>query len=51
MYLDFGTGRTTTVFERRGSFLSMTVSPDEQWIVFGEAPPSQAEVMLVENFR
>jgi Tol biopolymer transport system component len=50
-YLDFATGRTTAVFGKRGSFLSMTVSPDEQWILFGEAPPPQADVMLVENFR
>jgi Tol biopolymer transport system component len=53
-YLAFANRRATTLFRKdvgRRSFLSLTVSPDEQWILFGEAPPFQAELMLVENFR
>ena len=30
---------------------SLTVSPDEKWILFGEAPGWQSELMLMENFR
>lgn len=29
----------------------MTVSPDEKWILLGEAPAWQSELMLMENFR
>ena len=52
-YLDFGSGRATPLFRKEGvaSYLSLTVSPDEQWILFGEAPAWQSELMLMENFR
>jgi Tol biopolymer transport system component len=52
-YLDFGTGRTTTLFRSEGveEHLGLAVSPDEKWIVFGQDPGGQADLMLVENFR
>jgi Tol biopolymer transport system component len=52
-YLDFSSGRTTTLFRKEGAaaYLSMTVSPDEKWILFGEVPAWQSELMLLENFR
>ena len=50
--LDVVTGQATTLFVKEGTqFLSMTVSPDEKWILFGEPPPTESELMLVENFR
>ena len=30
---------------------SLTVSPDEKWILVGEVPGWQSELMLMENFR
>jgi hypothetical protein len=54
-YLDFASGRTTALYRKEGRgdflYLSLTVSPDEKWILFGEAPASQSELMLMENFR
>jgi hypothetical protein len=52
-YLDFGSNRTTTLFRKEGgaAYLSLTVSPDEKWILFGEVPAWQSELMLLENFR
>ena len=29
----------------------LTVSPDEEYVLFGERPASTSEVMMVENFR
>jgi hypothetical protein len=51
-YLDFATGRTTPLFRREGAFhQGLAVSPDENWILFGEAPAWQADLVLMENFR
>jgi hypothetical protein len=51
--LDFGSGRTTLLYGKKGELLHypLTVSPDEKWILFGEAPGRQSELMLMENFR
>jgi len=52
-YLDFRSGRTLRLYRKEGasSHSSLTVSPDEKWILFGEAPLGQSELMLMENFR
>jgi TolB protein len=52
-YLDFASGRVSEVFRREGAFdqSGLAVSPDERWVLFGERPSEQAELMLVENFR
>jgi Tol biopolymer transport system component/predicted Ser/Thr protein kinase len=52
-YLDFQTGRTTTLFRKQGADIhhSLAVSPDERWILFGESPAWQSDLMLIENFR
>ena len=52
-YLDFTTGRATVLFRKVGleRHSSLTVSPDERSILFSEAPGSQSELMLIENFR
>jgi hypothetical protein len=31
--------------------LALALSPDEKWILFGEAPGNQSELMPMENFR
>jgi Tol biopolymer transport system component len=51
-FLDGETGEVTEVFRREGPFWhgSLAVSPDEEWILFGEAPARQSELMLVENY-
>jgi Tol biopolymer transport system component/predicted Ser/Thr protein kinase len=52
-FLDFDSRKTTPLFRSEGiaTHFSMAVSPDEQWILFGEAPGWQSELMLMENFR
>jgi Tol biopolymer transport system component len=53
-YLELGSGRTTLLYQKEGVgffHLSLTVSPDEKWIVFAEAPDQQSDLMLMENFR
>ena len=52
-FLDFESGKTTPLFRSEGiaNHFSMAVSPDEKWILFGEAPGWQSELMLMENFR
>jgi len=52
-FLDFGSGRTTEVFRQLGSseHSGLAVSPDEEWLLYGEWPEAQSELMLVENFR
>jgi hypothetical protein len=52
-FFDFESGRTETLFRKEGPFShwSLRVSPDERWILFGETPQPQSELMLVENFR
>jgi len=53
-YLDLDSGQVTEVLRRESPRFrySMTVSPDEAWILFAEASgPQASELMLVENFR
>jgi len=52
-FLDFDSGKVTELFRKDGPFRHrwLAVSPDEEWIVFGEQPLAQSEIMLVENFR
>jgi hypothetical protein len=50
-FLDLESGAATELFRREGSFSRLAVSPDEKWILFGEGPLPQAELMLMENFR
>jgi Tol biopolymer transport system component/serine/threonine protein kinase len=52
-FLEFETGEVTELYSRAGPFghMRLTVSPDEQWILFGEWPVGTSELMLVENFR
>jgi dipeptidyl aminopeptidase/acylaminoacyl peptidase len=52
-YLDFSSGQLTSLFRKEGvtSHWTLTVSPDEKWILFAEAPGWQSELMLMENFR
>jgi Tol biopolymer transport system component len=52
-YLDFSSGRATPLYRKEGAYLhvSLTLPPDEKWILLGEAPLQQSELMLMENFR
>ena len=52
-YLDLDSRQVTPLFHREGRIDEghLTVSPDEEWILFSETPWSTSEVMLVENFR
>jgi len=52
-FFDFATGRTETLLRKEGPFRhwSLTVSPDEKWILYSEQPLAQSELMLIENFR
>jgi Tol biopolymer transport system component len=52
-YLDFGTGRLAPLFKKEGvlNHLSLAVSPDEKWLLYGEVPGWQSELMMMENFR
>jgi eukaryotic-like serine/threonine-protein kinase len=52
-FLDLESGRVTDLSRKDGPFLhySLTVSPDEEWILYGEQPVPTSELMLVENFR
>jgi Tol biopolymer transport system component/predicted Ser/Thr protein kinase len=52
-YLDFASGRATPLFRKEGvlNHLSLAVSPDEKWLLYGEVPGWQSELMLMENFR
>ena len=52
-FLDLESGRVTDLARKDGPFnhYSLTVSPDEEWILYGEQPISTSELMLVENFR
>jgi Tol biopolymer transport system component len=52
-YLDLESGDVTEQFRKEGAFgqLWLAVSPGEEWILFGEVPAWQSELMLVENFR
>jgi serine/threonine protein kinase/Tol biopolymer transport system component len=52
-FLDFESGRVTDLARKDGPFhhYSLAVSPDEEWILYGEQPIPTRELMLVENFR
>jgi hypothetical protein len=52
-YLDFGSGRATPLFRKEGvlNHLSLAVSPDEKWLLYGEVPGWESELMLMENFH
>jgi Tol biopolymer transport system component/predicted Ser/Thr protein kinase len=51
--LDLGSGRRSTflVHETRGLVESLSVSPDERWVIYAEQFRQAAELMLIENFR
>jgi Tol biopolymer transport system component len=50
--LDFETGEVRQLFRKEGPFAHhwLAVSPDEQWVLYGEQPFQQSELMMVENF-
>jgi hypothetical protein len=52
-FLDFASGRMETLFQRKGPFghWSLSVLPDERWILYGEQPVPPSELVVVENFR
>jgi Tol biopolymer transport system component len=52
-FLDLESGRITELFRRDGlSFhWGLAVSPDEEWILYGEQAKPTSELMLMENFR
>jgi Tol biopolymer transport system component/DNA-binding winged helix-turn-helix (wHTH) protein len=52
-FFEFGSGRETELFRTGGPFTYyfLTVSPDEEWILYGAQPLARSELMLVENFR
>lgn len=52
-FLDFQSAEVTEVFKKDGPFgyVALAVSPDEEWILFGERPFPQSDLMLVENLR
>ncbi|MCG6922194.1 MAG: protein kinase [Acidobacteria bacterium] len=52
-FLDFASGRKTELSRKEGPFFHqwLAVSPGEEWILYGERPIGQSELMLVENFR
>jgi eukaryotic-like serine/threonine-protein kinase len=52
-YLDVDSRQVTPLFHREGRIEEMwlTVSPDETWILYSEAPWATSEIMLVESFR
>jgi Tol biopolymer transport system component/tRNA A-37 threonylcarbamoyl transferase component Bud32 len=51
--LDVATSRVTELDRVKGPIVRvwLAVSPDERWILYGEAPASTSELMLVDNFR
>jgi Tol biopolymer transport system component/tRNA A-37 threonylcarbamoyl transferase component Bud32 len=52
-HLDFSSGHATPLYREEGDAVhfSLAVSPDEDWILFGRAPASQSELMLMDGFR
>jgi hypothetical protein len=52
-FFDFESGQVMKVFEDDGFAIRarLTVSPDEEWILYCERPIPTSELMLVENFR
>jgi Tol biopolymer transport system component len=53
-YLDFSTGSIKifgTVPGFRSSQFGLTVSPDEQWLLYGQSELAGSQLMLVDKFR
>ncbi|MEJ2147436.1 MAG: DUF5050 domain-containing protein, partial [Acidobacteriota bacterium] len=52
-FYDLKSGETTELYRRQGAFdhPGLAVSPDEKWLLFGEVPWPEAELMLAENFH
>jgi hypothetical protein len=52
-YLDLEFRKVSLLFRREGPIYlrSLSVSPDEKWLLYEEAPLLTSELMLVENFR
>jgi Tol biopolymer transport system component len=52
-FFDFANGEVTEILRRDGAYdqMFLAVSPDEDWLLFGESPVGLAELMLAENFR
>ena len=51
-YFDFATNQVVRVFEVDKPFQdSLSVSPDGRWILYTQAEPDTADIMLVENFH
>ena len=52
-YRDRASQQETVLHATDGPFAHtwLTVSPDEEYVLFGERPASTSEIMLVENFR
>lgn len=52
-FLAFDSGEVTEVFRKEGPFnhARLEVSPDDEWILYAEAPSATSKLMLVENFR
>jgi len=51
-FYSFGTRASRTLTEFKGRvFLGLTVSPDRKTLLFTSLKPSNADLMLVENFR
>jgi hypothetical protein len=48
---DLQSGHVTELLRRDAFIHTLAVSPDEEWILYGESPPDTSELMLVENFR
>jgi Tol biopolymer transport system component/DNA-binding winged helix-turn-helix (wHTH) protein len=51
-YFDFATKQVRQIFEVDKDFDdSLSVSPDGHWILYTQADPDNADIMLVENFH
>ena len=52
-HFDFESGRVAEVRRDEGPFSRwmLAVSPDEEWILFGQMPAWESELMLAEGFR
>jgi Tol biopolymer transport system component len=52
-FLDFESGQTTDLIRREGvsGLRWVVVSPDEEWIIWVETLPPEADLVLVENFH
>ncbi len=51
--LDIESGDVTDLFRRTGPYFhgGLTVSPDEEWVLFGEGSGGRSDLMLVDGFR